>query len=155
MLKSSSASLVDLLSLGRSFRSTAVLGLTRSVSTPPLTLLLLGKIADPRVPFFGKFTQVLQQAGELDHCRLSMNEYLLNIGCPVDNKAPKIISQNPHEGGMFVGIKKGLSAACREAYMQTKADPQIIFCILEVSSQRGIAGWLTWCRRRTLHSIRS
>ena len=57
---------------------------------------------------------------------------LIKSGCPVTNKEPKIIKQDP--GGFELGgIKIGLGNAAREAYMQSRKDPQMILVIMPVS----------------------
>ena len=57
---------------------------------------------------------------------------LIKSGCPVTNKEPKIIKQDPQFD--LGGIKVGLGNAAREAYMQSRKDPQMILVIMPVSS---------------------
>ena len=56
---------------------------------------------------------------------------LIKSGCPVTNKEPKIIKQDPQCD--LGGIKVGLGNAAREAYMQSRKDPQMILVIMPVS----------------------
>ena len=59
---------------------------------------------------------------------------LIKSGCPVTNKEPKIIKQDPQFD--LGGIKLGLGNAAREAYMQSRKDPQMILVIMPVSFLR-------------------
>lgn len=60
--------------------------------------------------------------------------YFVNVlgqyNCPVQNKRPVCFQYNPNAGGPNMGIKPALQQAAKNAYMETKANPQIIFCIL-------------------------
>ncbi|KAI9636400.1 eukaryotic translation initiation factor 2C 2 [Dioszegia hungarica] len=71
--------------------------------------------ADPQMiqGFVGKLVQVLRKSN-----------------CPVENERPAIVSHNPNAGGPFGGIKAGLQDAARAAYMQSKANPQMILILL-------------------------
>jgi hypothetical protein len=56
-------------------------------------------------------------------------------GCTVENSSPKLLQFTPDQ------IKPGLQNAAKEAYLQSKADPQLIVVILPVrgSSTTGVA----------------
>jgi eukaryotic translation initiation factor 2C len=51
--------------------------------------------------------------------------------CPVTNKTPPIV--NHQMGFDLSGIKTGLGDAARQAFMQSKQDPQLILVIMPVS----------------------
>ena len=54
-------------------------------------------------------------------------------GCPVENRRPELLQWNPDIGGMYGGVKSGLQEAAKKAYMQSKANPQLIMVIVGVS----------------------
>ncbi|WVQ83346.1 hypothetical protein IAT38_005485 [Cryptococcus sp. DSM 104549] len=55
---------------------------------------------------------------------------LSSYGCPVVNKQPPCMVLPPNQGGPNMSVKSGLQAAAKDAYVQSKADPQIIFVIM-------------------------
>ncbi|KIY33612.1 argonaute [Cryptococcus gattii E566] len=55
---------------------------------------------------------------------------LTQYGCPVQNRRPALLQLNPNAGGPNMGIKPALQQAAKAAFMETKANPQIILCIL-------------------------
>nr|XP_031860632.1 uncharacterized protein CI109_003963 [Kwoniella shandongensis]KAA5527704.1 hypothetical protein CI109_003963 [Kwoniella shandongensis] len=59
-----------------------------------------------------------------------MTSYLLQYGCPVDNKQPPCLQWNPNQGGTNAGVKAGLQEAARAAFMQNKGNPQLLVIIM-------------------------
>lgn len=82
--------------------------------------------------YHDSLTNVLTQSGELVQHRAGPIAYKLKKGCPVENTRPKLLVLNPDQGGPNAGIKPGLQQAAREAFLQSKANPQLVIVILPV-----------------------
>ncbi|ODN94352.1 argonaute [Cryptococcus wingfieldii CBS 7118] len=57
-------------------------------------------------------------------------QVLSQYGCPVVNQRPSCFQYNPNAGGPNMGVKAALQQAAKNAYTDSKVNPQIIFCIL-------------------------
>lgn len=68
--------------------------------------------------------------------------------CPVTNSQPSIIPWNagpPFQN--YPGVKTGLQEAARAAYMQSKANPQLIIVLMPVSGYRRLARLISQAMR--------
>ncbi|ODO01573.1 hypothetical protein I350_06393 [Cryptococcus amylolentus CBS 6273] len=55
---------------------------------------------------------------------------LSQYGCPVVNQKPSCFQYNPDTGGPNMGVKAAPKQAAKNAYIGSKVDPQIIFCVV-------------------------
>jgi len=56
----------------------------------------------------------------------------MSPGCVVENSRPELLHMPPDVAGPYTGIKPGLQQAARQAYQQSKANPQLIIVIMPV-----------------------
>ncbi|ORY30401.1 Piwi domain-domain-containing protein [Naematelia encephala] len=56
-------------------------------------------------------------------------KHLIQNGCPVTTKAPKLYHNDPNIGGPYANIKPSMATAARDAYMSTKTNPQLLIVI--------------------------
>lgn len=55
---------------------------------------------------------------------------LVANGCNVTNKQPPLLNGNANPMQGYPGVKIGLQNACRDAFLQSKQNPQLVVCIL-------------------------